>query len=153
MIISPRNWNKTGKQLTENEMVRWHHRFNGYEFEQHQEVVKDREACSAGVHRVTKSWHDLATQQQHDFICHEIVTLMSPLRGQPSSDVYWASPGWITHSCTSSFLLVKWRTQAKGIPWVGQISPRIWACGASHWQWSLYHPSPPGIKEGDGAVS
>ena len=93
--------------------------------------------------------HDLATQQQHVFICHEIVTLMSPPRGQPSSDVYWTSPGWITHSCASSFLLVKWRTQAKGIPWVGQISPRIWAWGASHWQWSLYHPSPPGIIEGD----
>ena len=56
MIILSWNLNKTGKQLTENEMVRWHHRFNGYEFEQHQEVVKDREAWSAGVHRVTRNW-------------------------------------------------------------------------------------------------
>ena len=37
-------------------MVGWHHLLNGYEFEQAQEVVKDREACCATVHGVAKSW-------------------------------------------------------------------------------------------------
>ena len=36
-------------------MVGWHHQLNGYEFEQFQEMVKDREAWHAAVHGVAKS--------------------------------------------------------------------------------------------------
>ena len=36
-------------------MVGWHHRLDGHEFEQTLEIVKDREAWRAAVHRVTKS--------------------------------------------------------------------------------------------------
>ena len=35
-------------------MVGWHHRHNGHESEQIREMVKDREARSAAVHRVAK---------------------------------------------------------------------------------------------------
>ena len=35
-------------------MAREHHRFNGHEFEQTQEMVKDREAQCAAVHGVTQ---------------------------------------------------------------------------------------------------
>ena len=38
--------------MTEDEMVGWHHRLNGQEFEQ---MVKNREAWCAAVHGVTKS--------------------------------------------------------------------------------------------------
>ena len=39
--------------MTEDEMVGWHHRLNGHEFEQ---VLGDRqEAWHAAVHRVAKS--------------------------------------------------------------------------------------------------
>ena len=31
--------------MTENEMVGWHHQLNRYEFEQTQEMAKDRKAC------------------------------------------------------------------------------------------------------------
>ena len=41
--------------MTENEMVEWHHRLNGHEFEQAQELVMDREAWSVAVHGVAKS--------------------------------------------------------------------------------------------------
>ena len=39
----------------EDEMVRWHHRLDGQEFEQALGVVMDREAWHAAVHGVTES--------------------------------------------------------------------------------------------------
>ena len=45
------------KWVIEDEMVGWHHRLNGHEFEQAlEEIVKDKEACCAAVHGVPKSW-------------------------------------------------------------------------------------------------
>ena len=42
--------------MTEDEMVGWHHRLNGREFEQTQgETVMDREASHAAVNGVAKS--------------------------------------------------------------------------------------------------
>ena len=43
--------------MTEDEMVGWHHRLSEHEFEQTHglEMVKDREAWCAAVHRVAKS--------------------------------------------------------------------------------------------------
>ena len=46
--------------MTENEVVGWHHRLNGHEFEQLQEMVKDREAWSAAVLGVAKSQTQLS---------------------------------------------------------------------------------------------
>ena len=41
--------------MTEDEMVGWHHRFSGHEFEQTPEIVKDKEVCRATVHGMAKS--------------------------------------------------------------------------------------------------
>ena len=41
--------------MTEDEMVGWHHRLNGHEFEQIPGEVKDREAWCLAVHGVAKS--------------------------------------------------------------------------------------------------
>ena len=41
--------------MTEDEMVGWHHRLDGHEFEQALGVGEDREAWRAAVHGVTKS--------------------------------------------------------------------------------------------------
>ena len=41
--------------MTEDEMVGWHHRLNGHEFEQAPEIVKGREDWHVAVHEVTKS--------------------------------------------------------------------------------------------------
>ena len=46
--------------MTEDEVVGWHHQLNGHEFEQVQEIVKDREAWCAAVHGVAKSWTRLS---------------------------------------------------------------------------------------------
>ena len=41
--------------MTEDEMVGWHHRLNGHEFEQALGVGDGQEAWRAAVHGVTKS--------------------------------------------------------------------------------------------------
>ena len=41
--------------MTEDEMIGWHLRLNGLEFEEAQEMVKDREALRAAVRGVEKS--------------------------------------------------------------------------------------------------
>ena len=41
--------------MTEDEMVRWHHRLNGHEFVLTREIVKDREAWHDAIHGVTES--------------------------------------------------------------------------------------------------
>ena len=41
-------------------MVVWNHRLNGHEFEQIQEIAKDREAWWAAVRGVAKSWTQLS---------------------------------------------------------------------------------------------
>ena len=41
--------------MTKDEMVGWHHRLNGHELEQIEEIVKDSQAWRAAVHGVSKS--------------------------------------------------------------------------------------------------
>ena len=49
--------------MTEDEMVGWHHRLDGHEFEQLRELVMDREAWRAAVPGGRKESD--TTQQQH----------------------------------------------------------------------------------------
>ena len=51
-----KDWRQEEKGMTKDEMVGWHHWLNGHEFEQLWEMMKDREAWCAAVHRVTKTW-------------------------------------------------------------------------------------------------
>ena len=44
----------------EDEMVGWHHRLSGHEFEQVSRVGDGQEDWRAAVHRVTKSWTQLS---------------------------------------------------------------------------------------------
>ena len=46
--------------MTEDEMVGWHHKLNGYEFERALGVVMEREAWHAAVHGVARSQTQLS---------------------------------------------------------------------------------------------
>ena len=45
-----KDWGQEEKEITKGEMAEWHYWLNGHEFEQIQEIVKDREAWHASVH-------------------------------------------------------------------------------------------------------
>ena len=51
-----KDWEQEEKGMTKDEMVGWHHQFNGCEFEQTPGDVKDREVWHAAIHAVTKCW-------------------------------------------------------------------------------------------------
>ena len=55
-----KDWRQVEKGTAEGEMLEWYHWLNGLEFEQALGDVKDREAWSATVHGVTKSWTRLS---------------------------------------------------------------------------------------------
>ena len=46
---------RAGEEGTQDEMVGWYHRFNGHEFEQFQEIVKNREVWHPAVYGVARS--------------------------------------------------------------------------------------------------
>ena len=49
-----KDWRQEEKGMTEDEMVRWHHRLDGFELNKLRELVTDWEAWSAAVHGVSK---------------------------------------------------------------------------------------------------
>ena len=69
-------------------MVGWHHQLNGHEFEQIQEIVRDREAWHAAVHGVAKSWTRLSdgttVNMQHLIIRKNIYFKRQRSSGPPS---------------------------------------------------------------------
>ena len=55
-----KDWGQEEKGTTEDEMVGWHHQFDGHGFGWTQELVTDREARRAVVHGFTQSWTQLS---------------------------------------------------------------------------------------------
>ena len=50
-----RDWRQEEKGTPEDVMAGWHHRLDGHELSELRELVMDREAWHAAIHRVTKS--------------------------------------------------------------------------------------------------
>ena len=53
--VARKDWGDEGKEATENEMMGWHHRLHGHSLSKLREIMKDREACHAALHGVTKT--------------------------------------------------------------------------------------------------
>ena len=62
--VAGRDWEQEEKGMTEDDMAGWHHRLDGREFEQAQEMVMDREAWRVAVHGVERVGHDFETVRQ-----------------------------------------------------------------------------------------
>ena len=45
-----KDWRQEEKGMTEDKMIWWHHQLSVYEFEQFQEMAKNREAWTTAVH-------------------------------------------------------------------------------------------------------
>ena len=66
-----KDWRQEEKGITEDEMIGWHHWFDGHEFfSKLQELVMEREAWRAAVHGVTKSWTQLSHWTELNWIEH-----------------------------------------------------------------------------------
>ena len=63
-----KDWRQEEMGATEDEMAGWHHRLDGHEFEWTPELVMDREAWSAVIHGVTKSWTRLSNWTELNLI-------------------------------------------------------------------------------------
>ena len=67
-----KDWRQEEKGTTENEMVGWHCRLNGHEFEQVWEIVKNRGAWRTAVHGVfsslTRDWTSAPLQWKCGFL-------------------------------------------------------------------------------------
>ena len=58
-----KSWGQEEKQATEYEMSGWCYWLNGQEYERTVAVVKGKNAWRAAVHKVTKRWTQLMTEQ------------------------------------------------------------------------------------------
>ena len=81
------------KRMTEDEMVGWHHWFNGHKFEHAPEMVKDGEAWRAAVYVVTKSQtrvSDWTTKTSKQWPCHSNTAVLYLKRERKKeSFVFW----------------------------------------------------------------
>ena len=59
-----KHWGQEKQVLTEDEMVGWHHRLNGYEFEQTQGDSKGQGSLACYSPGGQKAGHDLATEKE-----------------------------------------------------------------------------------------
>ena len=150
-----KDWRQEEKGVTEDEIVGWHHGFNGHEFEQTQ-ILKDRGACCVVVHRVTKNWTKLkdwttitVDGQKPWGLLHQekpprnlrarFFRIHHRVQGEPGTGrqawgfvrgpyprPFWEGPLWEAHFWVEEHLL--------GCLWLW-TTRRTW-----HFQWKLWKP-------------
>ena len=84
-----KDWRQKEKWITEDEMVGWHHRLDGHEFEQTPRVGDGQGSWHAAVHGVTKSqtrlsdWTELMKESTQTLSARRIKMKQVPAKGFP----------------------------------------------------------------------
>ena len=74
---SGKDWGQEEKRVTEDKMIGSHHWLDEHELKKLWELVMDREAWSAAVHGVTKSWTHLSYWTQQNWTMREEISFTS----------------------------------------------------------------------------
>ena len=120
-----KDWGQEEKGTTEDEMVGWHHRLHGHEFEQAPGVDDEQEAWRAAVHGVAKSqtrlsaWTELSPESRGRKCWDLLSFLISPCRASDSSNKNTQQrskfPWCLTESEGRIFFLKHQRTEVQDL--------------------------------------
>ena len=114
-----RDWGQEEKRTTEDEMAGWHHWLDGLSLSELQQLVMDREAWHAVIHRVAKSWTWLSDWLNWKMIQKQLAayTVNSNDTKCGSNCYTWVCLGWFAHGLVHNAQQNDFAFILQGIHW------------------------------------
>ena len=133
-----KDWRWKEKEMTEDEMVGWHHWLNGHEFEYTRERSEGVGAWHAAVHGSQRVGHSLVTEQQH--CLHSLSGWPHPVLGFQTLHLCWECvnlrfqlPDWQR---------TLWMSDAQVQNWTADPLSPCQACSLHSHPWLSWWPFP-----------